>query len=116
MAARERLICSADALMDGGDGVRFEIVQQGSEMPAFAIRYKGRVYAYLNRCGHVPTELDWTAGKFFDLSGLYLICATHGALFAPDSGACLGGRCQGRGLMPVAVAERDGSIYLIESD
>lgn len=116
MAARERLICAADALAEGGDGVRFEVDRDGEMAPAFAIRYRGRVHAYVNRCGHVPTELDWNPGKFFDLSGLYLICATHGALYAPDSGACLGGRCQGRGLTPLRILERDGSVYLMESD
>jgi nitrite reductase/ring-hydroxylating ferredoxin subunit len=68
----------------------------------------------LNRCGHVPVELDWRQGEFFDGSGLYLICATHGALYAPDSGRCLGGRCNGKGLEPVAVVEEDGWIVLTE--
>ena len=67
-----------------------------------------------DRCGHVPVELDWQQGEFFDGSGLYLICATHGALYAPDSGHCLGGRCNGKGLEAVPVAEDDGWIVLIE--
>lgn len=116
MAARERLICESSALVDGGDGVRFEVPWQGETAPAFAIRYRGRVHAYLNRCGHVPTEIDWQAGKFFDFSGLYLVCATHGALYAPETGACVGGRCNGKGLRPLAVVEKDSGIYLIESD
>jgi nitrite reductase/ring-hydroxylating ferredoxin subunit len=44
-----------------------------------------------------------------------LICATHGALYDPASGACLGGRCEGRGLKAVPVVERDGNIYCEES-
>jgi nitrite reductase/ring-hydroxylating ferredoxin subunit len=59
-------------------------------------------------------ELDWQQGEFFDSSGLYLICATHGALYAPDTGRCLGGRCNGKGLVPLPVTEHDGSILLIE--
>jgi nitrite reductase/ring-hydroxylating ferredoxin subunit len=43
-----------------------------------------------------------------------LICATHGALYAPDSGRCLGGRCNGKGLEAVAVVEHDGQVLLIE--
>lgn len=116
MAAGERLICTSDALVDGGDGVRFEVQWRGAVEPAFAIRYQGRVHAYLNRCGHVPIEIDWQPGRFFDHSGLYLVCATHGALYAPESGACLGGRCDGKGLRALAVREADGCVYLIESE
>jgi nitrite reductase/ring-hydroxylating ferredoxin subunit len=92
MAARERLICTSGELVEGGEGVRFETDWQGATEPAFAIRYGGRVYAYLNRCAHVPIEIDWQPGKFFDFTGLYLVCAVHGALYDPQSGACLGGR------------------------
>lgn len=114
MAAGERLICTAAELVDGGAGVRFTTERYGRTEPAFAVRYRGRVFAYYNRCAHVPTELDWNAGEFFDSSGLYLICATHGALYDPASGACLLGRCSGRGLEALAVFERDGNVYLIQ--
>ncbi|MCK6391149.1 MAG: Rieske 2Fe-2S domain-containing protein [Azonexus sp.] len=77
------------------------------------IRYRGQIHAYLNECGHVPAELDWQHGQFFDDSKLYLICAIHGALYAPDTGRCLGGRCQGRGLKPLPVCEVDGSVFLM---
>jgi nitrite reductase/ring-hydroxylating ferredoxin subunit len=63
MAADSRLICRADALVDGGPGVRFSVAQNGSEAPAFAIRHCGRVFAYLNRCAHVPIELDWQGNR-----------------------------------------------------
>ena len=116
MAEGERLICASAALVDGGPGVRFTVPRYGVEEPAFAIRFRGRVYAYLNRCGHVPVELDWQHGEFFDLSKLYLICATHGALYAPENGRCLGGRCNGRGLVAIPVAEREGHVYLIPDE
>jgi nitrite reductase/ring-hydroxylating ferredoxin subunit len=116
MAARERLICASDQLVDGGDGVRFDVEWMGTAEPAFAVRYGGSVYAYLNRCGHVPVEIDWQHGRFFDFTGLDLICTVHGALYDPRSGECLGGRCQGRGLRPLAVVEKDGGVFLIESE
>jgi nitrite reductase/ring-hydroxylating ferredoxin subunit len=47
------------------------------------VRYGGVVYGYLNRCAHVPIELDWAEGEFFESSGLYLMCATHGAVMRP---------------------------------
>lgn len=115
MAGREHLICASTALAEGG-GIRFEACIDGKQEPAFAIRHQGRAQAYLNRCAHVPVELDWNNGRFFDFSGLYLVCATHGALYAPDSGRCLGGRCNGRGLVKLDVIERDGGVYLNESE
>lgn len=116
MAEGPRLICAAGDLPEAGTGVRFTVWRHGREAPAFAIRYRGRVYAYLNQCGHVPAELDWQPGEFFDYSKLYLVCSIHGALYAPESGACLGGRCQGVGLRPLPVEERDGFVYLLQEE
>jgi nitrite reductase/ring-hydroxylating ferredoxin subunit len=109
-----RPICGSDELPEAGLGLRFTVDRNGAAEPAFAVRFRGQVRAYLNRCGHVPVELDWQQGEFFDHSGLYLICATHGALYDPDSGRCLGGRCNGKGLVALPVAEDGGQIFLIE--
>ena len=117
MAADERLICPSSELEDSRRGVRFEVRRAAGAAPAFAVRFEGRVHAYLNRCAHLPMELDWRAGEFFDAEGLVLICSTHGALYAPDSGRCVGGRCIGcGGLEPVTVEERDGMVYLKEDE
>ena len=116
MAAVERLICSSSALVDGGPGFRFTVMQYGKDEPGFAVRFRGNVFAYFNRCGHVPVELDWQHNEFFDDSKLYLICATHGALYSPETGRCLGGRCNGKGLMPLLVTERDGAIYFTPTE
>jgi len=115
MVARERLICAAEVLAEAEEGMRFETHYFGESLPAFAIRFRGKARAYLNRCGHVPVELDWQPGEFFDHSRLYLVCATHGALYDPETGACLGGRCNGRRLIALPISERDGQIFLKES-
>ncbi len=114
MALRERLICAASDLVERGRGVRFELGRADKLQAAFVVRFEGRPHAFLNQCGHVPVELDWQEGEFFDDSQLYLICSTHGALYHPASGQCIGGRCAGRGLIPVPVVERDGNIFLTE--
>jgi nitrite reductase/ring-hydroxylating ferredoxin subunit len=112
LAETLRLICSSDEVLEAGRGVRFTIQRFGRETPAFVVRYKGRIYAYLNECGHVPAELDWQPGEFFDHSKLYLICSIHGALYLPSTGQCLSGRCQGKGLQSLPVSEVDGQIFL----
>ncbi len=115
MAERERLICAASELVELGRGVRFELERSGKPQPAFVVRFDGRPRAFLNQCGHVPVELDWQEGEFFDGTRLYLITSTHGAKYHPASGSCVGGRCAGRGLIPVPVVERDGQVYVIET-
>ena len=107
----EILICSSADLADSSAGVRFDVTIEGRSQPAFAIRYAGRVHAYVNRCAHVAYELDLQPGKFFDSEGLLLICSTHGALYEPESGRCAGGPCARRGLIRVPVEERDGRVY-----
>ena len=112
MATAFRLICPSEVLVEAGKGHCFTIERYGREVPAFAIRFNDQVFAYLNECAHVPARLDWQPGEFFDDSKLYLSCSIHGALYAPDSGRCLGGPCQRRGLKPLKVREIDSQIFL----
>ena len=104
-------ICDAEQLLEGGKGVRFPVTAGAEDTTGFVVRYGGTVYGYLNRCAHVPIELDWAEGEFFESSGLYLMCSTHGAIYVPDTGRCAGGPCRGGRLRPLAVVERDGKLY-----
>ena len=112
----EIFICATDALSDGGKGIRFPVTAYGEDAIAFVVRYGQQPHAYLNRCAHVPMELDWTEGEFFESSGLYLMCATHGALYEPDTGHCAGGPCRGGKLQPLQVIERDNQIFWLPDD
>ena len=116
MARTQRLICRSEALAEGGKGVRFGLERSGTTASAFAVRYDGKVYAYLNSCAHIPVELDWSEGEFFDQTELYLICSTHGATYEADTGHCISGPCKGARLTALKVAERGGSVYLLESE
>lgn len=100
-------VCASSELADGGIGVRHAAKLGGEDVVVFFVRYHGHAYGYLNRCAHVPMELDWAEGQFFESSGLYLMCATHGAIYAPDTGKCMGGPCRGGRLRPLQVEERD---------
>ena len=94
-------------------GFRFTHNQRQSEADAFAVRSRWKVLGYINECGHIPAELDWLLGEFYDNSKLYLICSVNGVLYALDSGRCLGGRCQGKVLAALAVDEADGQLFLV---
>ncbi len=104
-------ICDSESLDEGGKGIRFPVTVGDDDLTAFVVRYGQEPRAYLNRCAHLPMELDWTEGEFFESSGLYLMCATHGALYEPDTGHCAGGPCRGGRLHAINVVERDKKIF-----
>jgi len=37
--------------------VRFTVGADGVRAPAFVVRFKGKAYAYFNRCAHIGLEL-----------------------------------------------------------
>ena len=110
-ALPELLVCASDEVVEGGRGVRFPVRAFGDAATAFVVRHKGQAHAYLNRCAHVPIELDWVQGEFFESTGLYLMCQTHGAIYLPATGVCAGGPCRGGRLRLVTVREEAGKIF-----
>lgn len=108
-------LCESAQLRDSGSGVPFEVRYLGQSCAAFAVRYQGLVHAYLNRCSHVPMELDYQPNQFFDSTGHWLICSTHGATYAPQTGQCRMGPCRGA-LVCIEVTEADGVVHWHTSD
>jgi nitrite reductase/ring-hydroxylating ferredoxin subunit len=111
-----RAICKSEEIVNGGPAVRFSARVQGVMAPAFVVRYQDEPRAFVNECAHIPVELDFKPGQIFDQSGEYLVCSMHGAYYAPDSGECVGGPCRGALLVPLAIRESDGQIWLIEDE
>jgi nitrite reductase/ring-hydroxylating ferredoxin subunit len=103
-------LCNSADLVEGGLAVPFDVLYGGQTCRAFAIRWQGQVHAYLNRCTHVAMELDWQPNRFFDDTGRWLLCGTHGAVYRPDTGACVGGPCRGA-LVRIALTESDGVVH-----
>lgn len=103
-------LCNSADLVDGGMAVPFDVRYGGQTCRAFAIRWQGCAHAYLNRCAHVAMEMDWQPDRFFDDSGSWLLCGTHGAVYRPDTGACAGGPCRG-GLVKISLSEQDGVVH-----
>lgn len=114
VAAGER-ICALAELPGSGRGLRFDLHSPAGVVPAFVLRIGTAVRAYLNRCGHIPVELDWADGRFLDYAEEVIICSTHGARYDPLTGDCLGGRCAGRGLVPVPIDIVADDIFLARS-
>ena len=101
------LLCAAEELPPG----TVRGFRPTPELSLLAVRTETGIHAYRNRCPHAGFELNWLPDRFLDHSGQYLHCQTHGALFDQDTGRCLAGPCVGAHLEPIAVLERDGSIY-----
>jgi nitrite reductase/ring-hydroxylating ferredoxin subunit len=104
------VLCESSELTNSERAVSFEVSYDGRNSAAFAIRYQDHVYAYLNRCAHIPMEMDYQPNRFFDNTGRLLMCATHGATYQPQTGACRGGPCRG-GLIKIDTSELDGIVY-----
>ena len=108
------IVCDSAAIESGGTGCKFSVSRGGMAHPAFAIRYEGKAYAYLNRCAHLMLQMDYGNGEFFDADGEYLVCANHGAMFEPASGLCINGPCYGARLISLSVEDRAGKVVLTD--
>ena len=103
-------LCNSGDLQDSALAVPFDVMFRGRTCRAFAIRFEGQSHAYVNECAHVAMEMDFQPNQFFDSSGQWLMCATHGAMYDPASGACAGGPCRG-GLEKIVLTEHDGVVH-----
>ena len=91
------------------------VIQDGAKQRKFIIlRWADELIVYRNRCPHAGIPLDWIPDRFFDRSGEYLFCASHGASFEPDTGLCVDGPCVGDLLERCAIDIQDGVIVLTE--
>jgi nitrite reductase/ring-hydroxylating ferredoxin subunit len=93
----------AAADLPPGVSAKFPLSWRGAKTEGFVVNFDGRYHAYVNRCAHAGTPLDWWPNEFFTDDGRMLVCASHGALYEPDSGRCAGGPCSGGSLWPLVV-------------
>ena len=104
-------LCAGAELQEAGTARVFDVLLWRRPARAFALRFDGRVVAYMNRCAHVPTEMDWKPGEFLDSDHRFIVCSMHGAVYEPTTGQCIAGPCAGQRLMAVDVVERAGQVY-----
>ena len=101
-------VCQLDELAAAG-AVEFRL-PCGS--PGFVLARPRGPQAFLNHCPHLGLELNWQPGQFMDVDRCFIQCATHGALFNPDSGLCIAGPCQGDRLQALEL-KVDGDQVLV---
>ncbi len=94
-----------------GTSKKFALEVRGQELECFVVFWNGAHYAYVNKCRHIAMSLDWVENRIFDEDRRFFLCATHGALYEPDSGECVFGPPCGKRLIRVPLTVREGQIY-----
>ena len=92
--------------VEAGQTKKFVLHIDGREVECFLLNYGGQLFAYVNRCRHVPMTMDWLENQFLTEDGRYILCATHGAAYEPETGECIFGPPCGKVLdrVPLTVA------------
>ena len=80
------------------------------EEECFVVNHGGALYAYVNRCCHVPMTMDWIDNQFMTEDEQFVQCATHGACYLPDTGECVSGPPCGKFLTPVPLEIRGEEV------
>lgn len=106
-------VCPSAALADGQHR-KLTMVFEGRKEECLLLRFDGRVYAYLNRCVHMPRRLDCEEARIFDATGRHLRCSMHGIVYEPQTGASLSAMCEGERLRSVGAYEEEGEVGIAD--
>lgn len=106
------------AALASGQSAKFSLRCGGKAVEGFVVNHDGSFYAYVNRCAHTGTPLDLWPNEFYTDDGRYLICATHGAVYQPETGFCIAGPCPGASLtrLPVSLEGTERVISCPENE
>lgn len=97
--------------LKAGQTKRFKLTCDAREVECFLLNVGGVHHAYVNRCRHVPMELDWVENQFFTEDGRFVQCATHGAYYLPENGECVAGPPCGKSLVRVPLTIDGDDIW-----
>ncbi len=108
-----RVLCRLDDIEDG-QAKSFSFGEGMDEREIFVVREDDQVFGYVNSCPHLGTPLNWDGDTFISADSGLIICATHGALFEIEDGACFSGPCAGQALEAAPVSlDAQGRVVLI---
>lgn len=121
MEERERWVGRSIARteeLSPGSVKKFWLICQKARVDGFLINHQGSFHAYINRCRHMTTPLDFIRYQFFTEDRRHLICLTHGAIYEPDTGKCIEGPCKGLSLirLPVTISQGDVMVSCPQMD
>jgi nitrite reductase/ring-hydroxylating ferredoxin subunit len=110
MTAPREWRCAAADLVPGRTA-KFRLTCHGRPVEGFLVNHEGSYHAYVNRCAHVGTPLDLWPNEFLTEDG-QIICSTHGAIYAPDTGRCTAGPCVGDALERLDLRQ-EGAVVVV---
>lgn len=108
---RGRVIARVEE-MGPGSVRKFWLICERYRISGFLVNYRGNFHAYVNRCRHMETPLDFVRYQFFTEDRRHLICLTHGAIYDPGSGLCVEGPCKGLSLYRLPVHIDRGEVLV----
>jgi nitrite reductase/ring-hydroxylating ferredoxin subunit len=106
-----RVVARVDELQPGAVK-KFWLICQKYRLDAILVNDRGNYHAYVNRCRHMPTPLDFVRDEFLSDDGRFLQCYTHGALYEFATGACIAGPCKGESLYRLPVRVDRGEVLV----
>jgi nitrite reductase/ring-hydroxylating ferredoxin subunit len=105
------VLCALEAIAD--PGAKGFVFREGDRLfMGFVVRQGERAFGYIDRCPHAGLPLATFGDRYLTREGDLILCSSHGALFRPESGLCIGGPCAGRSLWAWAVEVKDGVVVV----
>jgi nitrite reductase/ring-hydroxylating ferredoxin subunit len=106
-----RVLCSLAELDETGSR-GFAVGEGDWPLRGFIVKTPQGVAAFVNYCPHAGHPLNFRPHRFLTPDGALILCGSHGALFARDTGLCILGPCAGQSLTRIPVDVVNGFVML----
>ena len=106
-----RVIAKVDEC-EAGSVKKFWIICRRYRVEGFLVNDNGSFHAYVNRCRHMTTPLDFIRDQFLSEDRRHLMCYTHGAIYEFATGLCIAGPCKGESLYRLPVRIDRGEVLV----
>jgi nitrite reductase/ring-hydroxylating ferredoxin subunit len=104
-------VCRSEDLGER-EHIALDVNYSGELQASVVFRFKEKIYAFINRCVHMPRKLNCERDIIFDDTGDYLRCSMHGIIYDPETGTSQSTMCNGEKLQALKVVEEDACIYI----
>ena len=108
-----RVLCTLAELEETGSR-GFAVGEGDWPLRGFIVKTPKGVAAFVNYCPHAGHPLNFRPHRFLTPDGALILCGSHGALFARDTGLCVLGPCAGQSLTGIPIEVVGGCVMLAE--
>ena len=105
-------VATFDTLVEGST-LRVNVLFLGAPASVLVCRLQGNVHAYLNKCVHMPRELDSEDSVIIDETGSFLRCSMHGIVYEPATGKSVSALCNGERLTEIRISTDEQDICCV---